>query len=212
MASHVLSKEERNFYCFAIASVDLIKLPLIDILTECIKPVDLYAKINCTPGLKLRPYQKKLCCLKPPLLPDYREFDETLLYTLIKNLCPSLTPTRGWGIQPNATDTNIGDDIERLKLFRNIYYAHPKSTKITDNKFREVWNNLKSLFQRIQTFTKSKYNYAEELSEIEKTSFGYKDLDMSKTVLETMINQWDQFESKGIFKKNQIIHLTNKNM
>lgn len=212
MASHVLSKEERNFYCFAIASVDLIKLPLIDILTECIKPVDLYAKINCTPGLKLRPYQKKLCCLKPPLLPDYREFDETLLYTLIKNLCPSLTPTRGWGIQPNATDTNIGDDIERLKLFRNIYYAHPESTKITDNKFREVWNNLKSLFQRIQTFTKSKYNYAEELSKIEKTSFGYEDLDMSKTVLETTINQWDQFESKGIFKKNQIIHMTNKNM
>lgn len=212
MASHVLSNQERHLYCFAIASVDLIKLPLIDILTDCIEPGDLYAKINCTPALKLRPDQRKLCCLKPPLLPDYSKFDVTLLYTLIKNLCPSLTPTRGWGIQPNAMDTNIGDEIERLKLFRNNYYAHPESTKMTDNKFREVWNNLKSLFQRIQTFTKSKYNYAEELSKIEKKSFGYEDLDMSKTVLKTTINQWDQFESKGIFKKNQIIHMTNKNM
>lgn len=198
MASHVLSKEERNFFCFAKANVDLIKLPLIDILTECIKPVDLYAKINCTPGLKLRPDQRKLCYLKPPFLPDYSKFDVTLLYTLIRNLCPSLTPTRGWGTQPNAMDTNIGDDIERLKLFRNNFYGHTTDTTISDYTFSKYWRNLKSVFLRIHTFTKSKYDYAIGLLAIETMSFKYEDWDRYRNVLNTTINQWDQFESKGI--------------
>lgn len=38
--------DQRNFAGVTIASVDLIKLPLIDILESRIKPVDLYKKIN----------------------------------------------------------------------------------------------------------------------------------------------------------------------
>lgn len=198
MASHVLSKEERNFYCFAIASVDLIKLPLIDILTDCIKPVDLYAKINCTPGLQLRPHQKKLCCLEPPLLPDYSKFDVSLLYTLIRNLCPSLTPTRGWGHKLNPMDTNIGDDIERLRLYRNYFYAHSLSPVIPDNDFGEYWSDLKSVIKRISTFTNEsrKYNYEKELLKIEGFSFVNEDRVIYETLLKDTLNQWNQLEYK----------------
>eukprot|EP00105_Crassostrea_gigas_P046671 XP_019930819.1 PREDICTED: leucine-rich repeats and immunoglobulin-like domains protein 1 [Crassostrea gigas] len=205
MASHVLSKEERNFYCFAIASVDLIKLPLIDILTDCIKPVDLYAKINCTPGLQLRPHQKKLCCLEPPLLPDYSKFDVSLLYTLIRNLCPSLTPTRGWGHKLNPMDTNIGDDIERLRLYRNYFYAHSLSPVIPDNDFGEYWSDLKSVIKRISTFTNEsrKYNYEKELLKIEGFSFVNEDRVIYETLLKDTLNQWNQLEYK--FQDEQAI-------
>lgn len=85
-------------------------------------------------------------------------------------------------------DINIGDEIECFKLFINNYYLYFKFIKMIDNKFREVWNNLKFLFQRIQIFIKSKYNYVEELLKIEKKSFGYEDLDMFKVVFKIMIN------------------------
>lgn len=198
MASHVLSKEERNFNCIAIASVDLIKLPLIDILTDCIEPGDLYAKINSAPALKIRPDQLKLCCLKPPLLPDYSTFDVTLLYTLIRNLCPSLTPTRGWGREPNVMDTNIGDDIERLRLYRNNFYAHCPSAVISDDKFWRFWSNLKSVIKRISTFTNKsrKYNYEKELLKIEGFSFGNEDRVIYETLLKDTLNQWNQLEYK----------------
>lgn len=202
MASHVLSKEERNFNCFAIASVDLIPLPLIDILTDCIKPGDLYSKVNCTPALKIRPDQQKLCCLKSPLLPDYSKFDVTLLYTLIRNLCPSVKPTQGWGHTPNAIHTNIGDDIERIRLYRNNIFAHYDSAKIDDKVFREIWSNLKSVIGRLYIYTKewSKYNYEEVLWKIEGIRFGFKDGIMYKTLLIDSLNRWNrlEYEFQGI--------------
>lgn len=157
MASIDLSKAEQNFIYFAKVCIDFINLPLIDILTEYVKPGDLYVKINCSSTLmygknKLHPYQLKLCFFPLPLLPDYSKFDATLLYTLIRNLCPSLTPTQGWGNEPMDTDTEIGDDIGRLRLFRNSY-AHGEFTEISDNEFRTLWINIKDVSERIQKFT-----------------------------------------------------------
>lgn len=194
MASNDLSKAEQNFTCFTKACIDFIKLPLIDIFTDCVKPVDLYVKIKCSSTLmygknKLRPDQLKLCFFPLPLLPDYSKFDVTLLYTLIRNLCPSLKPTQGWGLEPNDTDTKIGDDIERLRLLRNNIYAHADSTEISDGDFNNLWNDLQSVIQRIETFTKtwSTTNYKQELTRIKGCGFGYDDRDKYKLLLEATL-------------------------
>lgn len=207
MASNDLSKAEQNFIYFVKVCVDFIKLPLRDILTYFVKPADLNAKIKCSTlmsgGKKLCPDQLKLIFPSPPLLPDYSTFDVTLLYTLIRNLCPSLTPTRGWGNEPMDTDTEIGDDIERLRLFRNSF-AHGTFTKIPDNEFSTLWRNVKNVSQRIHTFTEnwSQINYQEALLKIQSLKFGYDDRDIYKNLLETTINQWKQSECRGIGKKS----------
>lgn len=205
MASNELSKAEQNFTCFAKICVEFIKLPLIDILTDCVRPDDLYARIKGSPTLilgknKLNKQQLTTCYFPLPLLPDYSKFDVTLLYTLIRNLCPSLAPTRGWGIEPNFMDTNIGDDIERLRLFRNNLYGHANSTEIPDNEFKKILSNLQSVIQRIYTFTKkwSKCNYKEELSKIENLKFGYEDRNVYKSLLEVTLCLYKQLEYKGI--------------
>lgn len=117
MASSCPSQDQQNFECVTIASVDFIKLPLKDILESHIQPVDLFKEINSCPALsshkhKLRQDQLKLCFLQPPAEPDYRKFDVTLLYTLIRNLCPSVKPTKGWGTQP--------DDADRLGMILSV--------------------------------------------------------------------------------------------
>lgn len=199
MASNDLSKAEQNFIYFVKVCVDFIKLPLRDLLTYFVKPADLNAKIKCSTlmsgGKKLCPDQLKLIFPSPPLLPDYSTFDVTLLYTLIRNLCPSLTPTRGWGNEPMDTDTEIGDDIERLRLFRNSF-AHGESTEINDDEFDHIWKEIKSVIQRMQASTNPLKKYELELINIEGCRFGYEDREKYKTFLGVTLQMWKHIEGK----------------
>lgn len=204
MTSIYLSKAENNFTCFAKTCLDIAKLPLIDLLTNLIKPVDLHNEILHSSTLKLgknklRRDQLQICDIPPPNVPDYNAFDVTLLYTLIRNLCPSLKPTKGWGIEPDARDTKIGDDIERLRLLRNNCFAHAYSAKIPDDEFEDLLKNVKSVIQRVQTFTKSwsKIDYEQELAKIEGLRFGYEDLKNCKTFLEVLLILSKVSEGKG---------------
>lgn len=180
MTSKVLPKSEQNFIRFVKVCLDVLKLPLVDILASEIQPADLYNEIqqhSCSllnGKNKLDSNQRSICFLQPPAIPDYKQFDVTLLYKLIRNLCPSLEPTKGWGKDPVDADTQIGDDIERLRLFRNKH-IHEGSSEISDNDFEIFWKNLKSVFQRIQSHMTAKgykVNYEENLINIKQLDLG----------------------------------------
>lgn len=64
------SNEEHNFHCVTVASLELVNLPLIDILTNEINAKDLYTKINSCSTLlngdsKLSPGQLKVILNHP---------------------------------------------------------------------------------------------------------------------------------------------------
>lgn len=201
MSSNDLSQAEQNFIRFVKACVDLIKLPLIDILTDQINPKDLYNKIGSCKDLlagkyKLLQFQNTLCYLSPPDVPDYKSFDVTLLYKLIINLCSSLKPIQGWFKEPIPTDTSIGADIERLRLLKNSY-SHDDSTEFPDIEFQKVWRDLKCVIQRCQKGKWRKYDYEDELEKIERIKFGYEDRDQYKLYLKATLNVWEQLNHKG---------------
>lgn len=205
MAFSPPSKDQQNFECITVASVDFIKLPLKNILESHIKAVDLFKGINSCPALltgkyKLRQDQLKLCFLQPPATPDYRNFDVTLLYTLVRNLCHSLKPTNGWGKEPDDADIQIGDDIERLRLFRNNYHAHADSAAISDADFKDIWKNLNSVVNRIQKYMYSKghnVDYEQELSKIESSKIAKDHLESCKLLLEALMNIQKQTDETG---------------
>lgn len=187
MASSSSSKDKHNFQCFTEANLELTKLPLVDIFNSQIKPVDLFQKIRSlllSGRNTLHPDQLKLCYLPPPNLPDYKTFDVSLLYTLIRNLCYGLEPTRGWGKEPGPNDTQIGDDIERLRLFRNKHFAHLSSAAIPDDTFKDLYNTLKSVFNRLKLHPGCSVDYEQELIEIKCSKFTYEKLEILKTYLE----------------------------
>lgn len=192
MAQTNLSKLQENFTCLAIVCVDLIKLPLIDILDNHIKPMDLYSEINCSTLIsvnKLGPDQKKICYVTPPRIPDYSKFDVSLLYILIRNLCPSLKPTGMWGMEPAASHTQLGDDIERLRVFRNEF-AHANSAEISDGEFNKHWTDLQNVVNRIQSNKKAgcKTDYRQSFKSIEKRLLNCDDLEKYKLLLEATIH------------------------
>lgn len=188
MASYQLSKPEQILFFFAKVSIDVIKDVFVDILTHSVRPCDLYCKLQSSNLLQchmIRGDQFKLIGnIQPPCIPDYNEFDTSLLYLLIRNLCPIPKPTQGWGSKPCTMDMSIGDDIERLRYFRNSF-LHGKFTGMPDNELRIILSNLKHVMVRIHTFTGecSRYNYAEELSKIDILQFGREDRDMCKYFL-----------------------------
>lgn len=205
MAFSPPSNDQLNFECVTVASVNFIQLPLKDILESFIQPVDLFKEINSCPALlsgkyKLRQDQLNLCFLQPPALPDYNKFDVTLLYTLIRNLCPLLKPTKGWGKEPDDADIQTGDDIERLRLFRNNYYAHAISAAISDADFKDIWNDLNSVVNRIQKYMYSKghnVDYEQELSKIESSKIAKYHLESCKLILEALLTLQKQTDEKG---------------
>lgn len=228
MAFSCLTNETENFNCVAIASVDLIRFPLADILFSQIKPIDLFKAIDTCPTLltgknKLRSAQLKVCYLQPPALPDYGRFDVTLLYTLIRNLCSSLKPTKGWGIDPERADIRIGDDIERLRLFRNTYYAHASTAGISNTEFEDIWNDLKLVIKRIQQ--QIGVNYEQKVIKIESRNITRDHLEECKLILEATVklkrdNRGRQCNlSFEIYIINKVLHfqipsipLTNKSI
>lgn len=202
MNSPSLSNDRLNFQCVTVASVDFIKLPLIDIMTNNITPVDLYRKISSCKNLKqgnskLSPDQRLICYISPPGIPDYSRFDVTLLYKLIRHLCSLPSPTQGWGNPPQTTDTRISDDIERLRMFRNNYYAHAKSAAISDSVFRDIWRNLNDVITRIQPKIHGSMDYQIELLDIKSSKYTAKHYEDCKFLLEALL----KLQSDGTGKK-----------
>lgn len=187
-----------NFQCVTVASVELIQLPLRDILARCIKPGDLFNKIrSCSSLNKLRQDQLKICFLQPPLEPDYKAFDVSLLYTLLRNCCSLPSPSQGWGKEPKSTDTHLSDDIERLRLFRNNYYAHVNSAEISDVLFYDIWMNLKSVLKRIQSHMNCNVDYEQELIKIERYKITQYQFDTCRLLLDAYVNLQTQTSDRG---------------
>lgn len=174
MAS-TLGNKQLNFARVAIVCLDIIKLPLIDILDLKIKAEKLFDRIRSSESLMTGRYQlylkeKEKCFIKPPNLPDYNQFDVSLLYKLIRNLCPSLKPGKGWGRKPNDKDTEPGDDIERIRLFRNEAFAHADTAELDDGEFQEIWTDIERVLSRLHSFTSKKgcksEDYGEKLQKV----------------------------------------------
>lgn len=196
-----LSKPEykHNFQCIAEACLDLIKKPLKDILFSQIKPKELFIKVNSNYYLvnNLCQEQQNLCYISPPDLPDYSKFDVTLLCTLIRNLCPNLKPRKGWGRKPRESDTEIGHDIVRLRLFRNKTFAHSRSAAIPDDTFEALWDNLKSVLTRLESHPECGVNYEKEMIEIKRSAFTYSKFETFKTLLQGLMNSYYQAQYGG---------------
>ncbi|XP_062568952.1 uncharacterized protein LOC134231070 [Saccostrea cucullata] len=210
MESTLLSRYQQNFTRLAITCVDDIKFVFKDVFKSQIKPVDLENAINSCPTLtmgnqKLRTDQLKICRVPAPQVPDYDMFDVSLLYKLIRNLCPNLKPTKGWGNTPDTKELQIGDDIERLRLIRNEMFAHLHSSEIPDATFLSCWKELKEVIKRVQFFMTSlgySVNYEKKLAITEVSDFCQEDMKKYKIFLEATLILWKENKEVPVIKVN----------
>ena len=96
------------------------------------------------------------------------DYDITLLFILIRNIC-GLTPpgsTGSWDANPPSFDNTPEANLTRMKYYRNVLYAHKKSTEVSDTDFNIYWNEIKDalvgLGANIGDVTKLKTSHLDE--------------------------------------------------
>jgi hypothetical protein len=99
----------------------------------------------------------------------YRNFDITLLYTLLRNLkCLNITaPTQGWGTSnmPGNGETTLGDDIERIRLIRNNIWGHVAVPSLSEKESQDLWSIISGVCSRMQKVLGK--NYVKRLHDAE---------------------------------------------
>lgn len=85
---------------------------------------------------------------------NYTEFDITLLYTLLRNICSFSPHTNQWGNEPIAGDRSVSANIERIRLVRN-QHGHNSKISLSDVDFNTKWqliyDTVKELEQSLGT-------------------------------------------------------------
>ncbi|XP_062574510.1 uncharacterized protein LOC134236361 [Saccostrea cucullata] len=180
MAYAHLTSNEQNFIYYGLATVEEIPRVLRILLESQIPPRKLSSAVQKCSTINLRQEQLNIVCPKSGKNPNYDVFDVTLLYTLLRNLCPVLRPSQKWGETPSSTNLTVGDDIERLRIIRNGSIAHSSQSSIPDLEFKNLWTELENICKRMEIHTKNipcHTIYKSGLSNVLKKDLGSKSLE-----------------------------------
>ena len=78
--------------------------------------------------------------------PNSNNFDITLLFLLLTNICGLSPPRSGsWHKMPPASDTSREANLARLKYYRNVLYGHVTTTGIQTSVFDVKWREISSV-------------------------------------------------------------------
>ncbi|XP_062588140.1 uncharacterized protein LOC134249795 [Saccostrea cucullata] len=165
-STHVASGQNlegrSRFAKLGMATNDVLNKAYRDILESEIPASDIENKVDLlsnkkSKSLNLNANQEKQ--LKKAKISGYEEFDISLTYKLIRNICSKIPkPTKGkWGEEPAAGEVRVGDDIERIRSIRNRLTAHVSSASISQSEFDDTWSTMSDICQRLEMFTGKKY-------------------------------------------------------
>lgn len=126
-----------------------------DILSRHIKPSNLRLELDKNrPQLEkiLNEHQKNL--IYPATgntLLTAPDFDISIIYILLRNICNIPSHKNGWGNPPAKGDNSIAAGIEIIQLKRNLILAHSTNGMIDDLEFEKHWKDLRDAVVQIET-------------------------------------------------------------
>ena len=104
-------------------------------------------------GNPLNKQQKALLFPKgqPATAISSKDFDVSLLYILLRNMCNFTPHSKGWGKTPAAGDKSLSACIEMMRIMKNELNSHSVTGEITDSDFNDIWTNLRCIIDEIET-------------------------------------------------------------
>ena len=155
------TKENENYARLSRAIVDWMTFILRELLTFYILPLDIERKSRPFQSTKLKNLRQEQWDLIQKASTDgYFNFDITLLYALLRNLCTSVQkPSKQWGTNdlPEHNEVTLGDDIERIRIVKNSLQSHIPTTKLNDTEFECYWKILRDVCVRLDSKFNKKY-------------------------------------------------------
>ena len=73
-----------------------------------------------------------------------KDFDITLLFVLLRNICGRTAPasTNSWDRLPPVRDSSVEANMVRVKFYRNSVYGHAINASVDDPTFNSLWRNI----------------------------------------------------------------------
>lgn len=190
------NNEKSNHTRLCRLLVDIGRQVLQDVFDRIHPPATLAAVLTSTPVQKVLKKLKAKGCLyqsqRKKLFPTSgavtsADFDITLLFLLLRNICHLKPPATGWNGPPAASDLSKQADIVRIKLCRNDLYAHIVDTNISDALFESLWNDVKTALVRL-----GGSRYEEPIQHLL-----YENLDPdSERCFNVLLKSWEEGEEK----------------
>ena len=173
-ASYLPCKESTNYMRLCQLIVTICTDVLRCILDKNIKPSTLQSTLNKNkfllngPGCHLSKQQKAILFPKGPNpAPVYsKDFDVSLLYSLLRNITGITPHSNGWGNTPKTGDNSLSACIETVRIARNNLNGHCLTGKISDADFNDIWSSLRLVVDEIETNELSGTSFVEVIDEL----------------------------------------------
>lgn len=98
---------------------------------------------------------------------DLKDMDFSLLYILLRHICGIPDPKNGWGNNQEDSDPSIGACIDRIRVKRNVLFAHAHTGSIETDSFHHEWGYLKNNIVEIAKECNSVETYEEKVQTLQ---------------------------------------------
>ena len=173
-ASYLPNNESTNYMRLCQLIVTICTDVLRYVLDKYIMPSNLQSTLNIHkgflmgPGCHLSKQQKAILFPRgpTPTVISSKDFDISLLYTLLRNIAGIPPHSKGWGNNPSTGDTSLSACIETIRIARNNLNGHNLTGKICDSDFHDVWSTLKLAVTEIETNELTGTSFVQEIDEL----------------------------------------------
>lgn len=95
----------------------------------------------------------------------YSDFDITLLYFCLRNLCSIPAHKKKWGNDPSVVDRSLSANIERIRILRNDY-GHATIYCLSDADFEQRWKNIFQIVKELEGHLGANKFFQDALTEL----------------------------------------------
>ncbi|XP_062585045.1 uncharacterized protein LOC134246700, partial [Saccostrea cucullata] len=144
---------------------------------------------------------------------DYTDFDVSLLYILLRNVCNIPPHVKGWGEIPDSVDRSVSANIERIRLTRNKYYGHASDFSLSDSDFKQEWQSIYDITLELEGHFGLSTLYQDAVNDIKSSSM---DPEIEKKYIDKLllldevyhtIKKHSELQSQSVIPKNvKVIH------
>ena len=117
----------------------------------------LYNKIIKSKEFRKKLNSEEMNTIQTLVSDGYDKLDVTLIYKIVKYFkifIPS--PSRQWGSNPLSNETEIGDDVERIRRARN-HLLHSIKADITEQEMNDFFDRFTEVGNRVDKYLNNQY-------------------------------------------------------
>ncbi|XP_062596601.1 uncharacterized protein LOC134258057 [Saccostrea cucullata] len=100
---------------------------------------------------------------------NYDDFDISLLYILLRNICNIKPHKIGWGKVPDVNDVCLSANIERVRLARNST-VHSASPSLANSELNDIWTSVRFAVVEMDSFLLNGNYYQREVDLLRHTT------------------------------------------